>query len=325
MGILDKVLGLGTSAATNKAAGTGMAYRQAVGGANDATLRGLSNNAAQYAQNAVQNGWNDLRANTEWGTDAVRQGSAGALSTLMAGRDAAVGTTLGSNAAYAPYQAGGGAATAMLANSYGLNGAAGNAAATGAFQAGPGYQWQVDQATDAASRKAASLGMAASGNTLDAITRLGSNLANQEYGNWQSGLAGLGAQGLAANNAVTANNGQAAGYQYGAGSAGAQLQQQTGGLLASLYQNQGNQDAALNGNLGNALMGNQNTLASNLVNNTTGTANAVNGMSMDAAGAQDRVTSTNNGILSNMLGTIGSGFMTGTGSGKALSSALMRI
>ncbi len=99
----------------------------------------------------------------------------------------------------------------MYADSLGLNGSGGNAAATAAFQASPNYQYQVDQATDAAARKAASLGMAASGNTLSAITTLGSNLANQEYDTWQNNLNGLGSQRLSAANAVSGNNAAAAG------------------------------------------------------------------------------------------------------------------
>jgi len=79
----------------------------------------------------------------------------------------------------------------MYLNSLGVNGAAGTQAAQAAFQAGPGYQWQVDQATDAAARKAASLGIAGSGNTLAEIGTRAQNLANTEYGNWQTNLAGF--------------------------------------------------------------------------------------------------------------------------------------
>ena len=56
------------------------------------------------------------------------------------------------------------------------------------FQAGPGYQWQVDQATDAAARSGNARGMGYSGNTTDAIARLGSNLANQEFQQWIENL-----------------------------------------------------------------------------------------------------------------------------------------
>lgn len=86
--------------------------------------------------------------------------------------------------------------TDLYFDSLGINGPEGNARATGAFQAGPGYQWQVDQATDAAARNAAKLGMANSGNTLAEIGNRAQNLANQEYGNWQSQLGGLSNTGV---------------------------------------------------------------------------------------------------------------------------------
>lgn len=95
---------------------------------------------------------------------------------------------------YAPLQALGqkyGGATDMYFNSLGLNGQAGNDAARGAFQAGPGYQWQVQQATDAAARNGAKLGMANSGNTLAEIGNRAGQLANQQWGNWQGQLGGL--------------------------------------------------------------------------------------------------------------------------------------
>lgn len=72
-----------------------------------------------------------------------------------------------------------------------MNGAAGNARATDAFHAGPGYQFAVDQSLDGVARHAASLGGAAGGNTYAALSDRAGQMANQEYGNWQSRLAGL--------------------------------------------------------------------------------------------------------------------------------------
>lgn len=325
MGLLDSLLGLHSTKAQNSATIAANKGIQQAGSQNADLLTNYSDLGARYLNNATQNGWNDLQANTAQGADAIRQGSAGALSTLMGGRDAAVGTALGSNEAYVPYQASGGAALAMLGNALGLNGASGTATAQGTFQAGPGYRFSVDQATDEAARKAASLGMTASGNTLDAITRLSSNLANTEYGSWLDRLTGQQNVGLQANNAVSGNNATAAGFQYGAGSTGGQLQQQAGGLLASLFQNRGNQDARLNSNLGNALLNNSNLLGSNLASNNWKMAGGVAGNNLSNATAADAATNANNGLFSNMLSTLGSGFLTGTGSGKALSSAMMKF
>ena len=79
----------------------------------------------------------------------------------------------------------------MYQNALGLGGEAGTAAAQGAFQAGPGYQWNVDQATGQAARAANRYGGLYSGNTNEAMGRLASNLANQEYGNWVKNLSGF--------------------------------------------------------------------------------------------------------------------------------------
>jgi hypothetical protein len=78
----------------------------------------------------------------------------------------------------------------MYANSLGLNGAGGNAAATAAFQAGPGYEWQMGQGLDALERRAAAQGRLQSGQTgLDTLT-YAQGLANQAYGGWQDRLSG---------------------------------------------------------------------------------------------------------------------------------------
>lgn len=84
------------------------------------------------------------------------------------------------------------------------------ALARGAFQAGPGYEFARDQGLDAAARRANSLGMAASGNTLAELTRLGTGYANQEYGNWLTRLQGLAGMGMGANAQAAA--GRAGGY-----------------------------------------------------------------------------------------------------------------
>jgi hypothetical protein len=72
-----------------------------------------------------------------------------------------------------------------------VNGAGGNTRATDAFKAGPGYDWQVQQALDQTNRAAAATGGLQGGNTLAALSDRAGNMANQEYGNWQSRLAGL--------------------------------------------------------------------------------------------------------------------------------------
>jgi hypothetical protein len=105
----------------------------------------------------------------------------------------------------------------MLGNAYGLNGAGGNAAATGAFQASPGYQYSVDQAVDKAMRSQSAAGQLGSGNTTQAVTTLAQNLANQDYSQWLSGLTGLSNSGQSAANSTLAGNEALAGLDTGYG------------------------------------------------------------------------------------------------------------
>lgn len=83
-----------------------------------------------------------------------------------------------------------GAATSLGLDALGVNGAAGNTRAVDAFQAGPGYQYAVDQSLDGLNRHAAATGTAAGGNTLAALSDRAGQMANQEYGNWVNSLNG---------------------------------------------------------------------------------------------------------------------------------------
>jgi hypothetical protein len=77
----------------------------------------------------------------------------------------------------------------LYADALGINGAEGNGRATGAFQAGPGYGFAMDQGLQGVTRAASAGGMLASGNTMNAAQKYGQGLANQEYGNWLGRLA----------------------------------------------------------------------------------------------------------------------------------------
>lgn len=122
------------------------------------------------------------------------------------GQNESVGALNKAVDAYSPYAQTGQAANSMYGNALGLNGAAGNAAATGAFQAGPGYDFALKQGEQSALRGASAAGMLNSGNTLAALTQYGQGTANKEYGSWLDRLAGQSAQGL------QAASGQASGY-----------------------------------------------------------------------------------------------------------------
>lgn len=165
-----------------------------------------------------------------------------ALTSISQGRDLSLGA-LGRNYGQArsdlttafdgaigrldPFVNDGRRAGALYQDSLGLNGAEGNGRAVGAFQASPGYQYQVDQATDAVARKASAMGALGSGNTAAAIADRARNLANTEYGGWQDRLAGLDQRAF-----------QAAGAQAG-------LQGQYGTTLANLGQSQGRDEAGI--------------------------------------------------------------------------------
>lgn len=113
--------------------------------------------------------------------------------------------------AYQPWVSSGQQANSLYGDALGLNGAEGNARATGAFQTGPGYDFAVDESMRAAERAASAGGTLSSGNLLAALQDRGNGLANQEYGGWLDRLNGVSGQGL------TAASGQAAGYNNLAG------------------------------------------------------------------------------------------------------------
>jgi Chaperone of endosialidase len=110
----------------------------------------------------------------------------------------------------------------------GLNGPGGGAAAREAFVTSPGYQFQVDEATRAAANKAASLGIAGSGNTLDAIRGRAQGIASGEWGNYLDRL------GSFVNPQLAATSGAAAGTA-GAYKNLADIATTGGGMLGSAY------------------------------------------------------------------------------------------
>jgi hypothetical protein len=99
---------------------------------------------------------------------------------------------------YDPYIGTGAQANGMQANALGLNGTGGSDAARSAFRAGPGYDFQVDEAMRAAGRAASAGGMLASGNLMAEMLSRGRSLADQEYGSWLDRLSSQSAQGLQA-------------------------------------------------------------------------------------------------------------------------------
>jgi hypothetical protein len=89
-------------------------------------------------------------------------------------------------------------ANADQADLLGLNGQPAADAAMAKFQASPGYAYQVQQGLRGVDAGAASQGILRSGATIKAEETLGSNLANQDFGNYWNRLQQLSGSGLTA-------------------------------------------------------------------------------------------------------------------------------
>lgn len=137
----------------------------------------------------------------------------GDLNAGMAGTMPALDSAIG---AYTPVAALGtkyGRGSDAYMDALGINGAEGNTRAVDAFHAGPGYQFAVDQATNAGQRAAARF--SPGGNEIDAVTRIGAGLADQEWKTHLTNLGGFVPQEASAVSGAAA--GQAAGYGAKAG------------------------------------------------------------------------------------------------------------
>jgi hypothetical protein len=181
-------------------------------------------------------------------TGALRGAQPEALAQLQGGVDRAAGAFDPLRGAAGRYGQFGGDAATMLSNALGLRGQAGTDAARAAFQAGPGYDFQVGQGIDAITRAAAAGGQAAGGNVLRESQKFGQGTANQEYQNYLKNLSGvsqlyspLEAQALAA-----AGQGQGQAYLTG-GTGGANIVTGTGQRLADLASSTGGKVADVYG------------------------------------------------------------------------------
>jgi len=149
-----------------------------------------------------------------------------------------------------------GSGTSLYMDALGVNGQAGIDRARAAFSTSPGYQWSVDQATEAARRSAAAQGIVGSGNTLTEVSDRAQNLANQQWDNYMARLQGLINPELQA--ATAAAGGRAGAYtgmanvdqgtanllaQYGINAAN--MNQGTAQMLAQLLQQQGTATAGV--------------------------------------------------------------------------------
>jgi len=135
----------------------------------------------------------------------------------------------------------------------GLNGPGGVARTQAQYQTGPGYQFAVDEGTRAATNAASKLGIAGSGNTLDAIRGRAQGFADQDYTKYLDRLAGfvnpqLQATAGAASGVAGANKTLADIYSTGYGGIGSAYGANSG-ALAGLYTNYGQNLSNILGNV----------------------------------------------------------------------------
>ena len=326
MGILDGLLGLKTTGATDAATNSQIGW-----------LWNVNNSANNVLTSQYGDARSDLTGNAQSALSSLASGYGGAESDVAGYGGAAqqslggytgqaVGTALAGNDAYSPYVASGGQSSGTLANALGLNGSAGNMAAVSAFQGSPGYQYSVDQATDQAQRAAAASGMNASGNTLQAVTQLASNLANQNYQSWLTNLSGLGTQGLTAAAGQSSNDQKASGDLSTAGTTAATTLNTIGQNLGTLGANSANQTASTYNTLGSNLDNNDTGLGQLISTNILNTQAAASKLALGDATAQDSANSSNNGILSQLLmGTPASGNNPGTSGLLGLAKSTLKL
>lgn len=277
---------------------TGDPYKEAAAkqqqylqGVNDNIARGIASTQAQGldalrsgqagATSAIQGGIGQARQDINtYSPEALNllfSQMASGRADLAGAQSGALGALRGgvneATAAYSPlldaarrYGAAGTQASNASADALGLNGPEGVARAQQTFQAGPGYQFALDQGLESILRNANAAGMAPGGNQLIDAQKFGIGQANQEFDKYRSALAareGLyvpqesGALGAAAsgigNAALTGGTG-AANIITGTGSRLADLASTTGARGADIIRGQGTSlaDLAARGGLAEA-------------------------------------------------------------------------
>jgi hypothetical protein len=205
---------------------------------------------------------------------------------------------------YQPLGAQANAGFSAYGDAAGVNGDQGQTRARQNFQTGPGYTFARDEALNAATRGANAAGMTASGNTMDSLSRLGNNLANQEWGSYVNRLSPY-------LNLAPQIAGQRAGYATGIAGQRANLGQQTANQRATLGQQlagqlgQNQRDiAGLHTGLGNARAGLSTGYGNTLASLATGLGTSQAGLYSDQARNLSNITGAETGTLTG-LGTAG--------------------
>jgi hypothetical protein len=198
-------------------------------------LGGVEKNVGSLYDTGLQNSLGALGQ----ARGALGAGLGNQVSSINTGADAALGRLGQIPGLYNPASQAGQQASTAQANFLGLNGIGAASAqddALRAFRDSTGYRDIVDSATDATARKMSALGMLGSGNTLDAIARIGTQEANK------SGQQYLGNLGTLADRGMQANAGIANALTGMAG-----IDMSRGGALSGVYGQNAAADAGLYG------------------------------------------------------------------------------
>ena len=257
--------------------------------------------AAKNASNAAVQGLREANEAYEWGGQSAREMMGKAIPVIQSGYGDAMNAIRGAYGEARPLaQAATAAWNPMIeygqrgVNAYmdaaGLGGAEGNARARESFQEGPGYEWQMEQGTDALARTANARGMRTSGNTALDTLKYGQGLANQEWGSYVSRL-----------NPIV--------NMYGAGISGrvaglgneASLATNAGTAQANTYTGQANAIAPIFGQMGQTYM----TEAQNRARTLAEIGQQQAGGIMGAANAQGQTINAGLGLVGKLFG----GFM----------------
>lgn len=234
-----------------------------------------------------------LRDNQTANNNLIAQGQTSSLNALGQGYDDAARQYNGAMSLYQPYADTGQKGFNLYADATGANGQAGYDNAKSSFHASPGYQYQVDQATDQTARKMSALGALGSGNAMTAISDRAQNLANQDYGNWMSNLNQLGQYGYNA-------TGAQAGLMQGLGNLNAQSGRDQAGVYSG-YTGMG--------------VNNNNNAAQQIANYRMGISNAGSQASANAWGVGMNLANLAASLAGSAMGMPGMGGSGGTGMG----------
>jgi hypothetical protein len=138
-------------------------------------LLGTLTGSLDQARGALAGGYNQARTDVTGGYNQAR-------TDLSGGYDAARGTLNQATGLMQPYIAAGAGADKLYGGAIGLGGQEGGDLARRSFQEAPGTEYQIRRASEEAARKAGSLGMAASGDTLNAVAGQAQQRANAGWG-----------------------------------------------------------------------------------------------------------------------------------------------